>query len=97
MFGVSHGFPVWVFLKSIGAGFLIGALYLLFMLLRKAGAKHPAAVFFQDVLFCAVAALVSFLFVFDVNAGVGRFYIFAGEGIGCTVFYYFYCNNLNFL
>ncbi len=88
MFGVSHSYYLIVFAKSIGAGFVIGLLYMFFMLLRVFGVNGRAAVFFQDVLFFLAAAVVSFLILFDVFAGIRRFYYFFGEICGFFLFYY---------
>ncbi len=87
MFGVSHSFSYFVFLKSIGFGFLLGAFGYFFRSLRLFGINRPFAVFLQDILFCFISAVLLFLFVFEVNAGVFRFYIFAGILMGGFVFY----------
>ncbi len=87
MFGVAHSFYLSVFAKSVGMGFLLGALYCAFMLLRRCGLRRTGAVIAEDILFFLLCAVFTFLFVFDVNAGKARFYIFAGEGIGLFSFY----------
>ena len=87
MFGVSQSFSFFIFLKSIGMGFLLGVFQYFFRLLRLIGVSRPLAVFLQDILFCCISAILIFLFVFEINAGVFRFYIFAGVFMGCAVFY----------
>lgn len=87
MFGVQHAFSLSVFYKSVGIGFLIGAIYALFMLLRALGPNGKFAVFFQDVAFFLIAAVLCFILLFDVNSGIGRFYIFIGVFCGGALFY----------
>ena len=89
MFDVSHAFQVSVFIKSAGMGALLGAAYIVFMLLRRSGIAGTAAVVVQDLLFFILAAIASFAFIFEVNAGSVRFYIFAGEAIGFCLVYMF--------
>ena len=86
MFGVRHGFFTAVFFKSVGVGFLIGVLYLLFMLPRGSGKTNKWVVFAQDILFFLLAAVLSFIFLYDINAGVARLYVFFGEGVGFLLF-----------
>ena len=86
MFGVSHSFSYFVFLKSIGIGYLLGLVYLFFQTPRRFGFNHSLAVIIQDVLFCGVSSLIIFLLVYEVNAGIFRFYIFAGILMGFLLF-----------
>ena len=87
MFGVPSSFAAWVFLKSVGLGVLLGAGYFLFMALRTVTPDKKVFVALQDALFFIGAAFVTFLFAFDVDAGVSRAYIFAGEAAGACLFY----------
>ncbi len=87
MFGLSHSFSVFVFLKSLGIGYLLGLVYTFFKLLRMIGLRHSILVFFQDVLYFVISAFVVFLFVLEINAGIFRFYIFIGILIGFILFY----------
>mgnify|MGYP002623791278 CR=1 FL=1 len=89
MFGVSHTFSLFVFLKSIGIGYLLGCLYFGFKLLRFFGLRHAVLVFFQDILFFLISAIIVFLFVFEINAGVFRFYIFTGILVGYCIVSFF--------
>ena len=86
MYGVAHSFYLFVFLKSVGVGFIIGAVWMLFVLFRRLFFCGKVRIFIQDVLFFTAAALITFLFLFDINAGVMRFYIFAGEGMGFCLY-----------
>ena len=87
MYGVSHSFYLFVFLKCVGVGFLIGGIYLFFMSLRRVFSFGKIFIVLQDLLFFIIAAIVTFLCMFYINAGVMRFYLFAGEGIGFCLFY----------
>lgn len=87
MFGVSHSFSYFTFLKSIGIGYLIGAFYLLFKFIRILGIKQAPFVFLQDLLFFTFSSVAVFLFVYEINAGIFRFYIICGIIIGFLLFY----------
>ena len=87
MFGISSGVNVWIFLKSLGIGFVIALLYGLFILIRRLGLRNPYLVFFQDVLFSLSAAAISFVFCYVMNAGIPRTYIFFGETVGFFLFF----------
>ena len=86
MFGVAHSFYLFVFLKSIGVGFVIGALWFLFQVFRRLVSCGKLWVMLQDLLFFTAAAFITFLFLLEINAGVLRFYLFAGEAIGFCLF-----------
>ena len=85
MFGVPHVFYLFVFLKSVGIGFLLGLFYAFFDVLRTFGLNGNLNVFVQDVVFCILAFVFSFMLLFDINAGVFRFYILMGEAIGFII------------
>ncbi len=87
MYGVSHSFYLFVFLKCIGVGFIIGGIYLFFMSLRRVFSFGKIIVLLQDLSFFVIAAIITFLCIFYINAGTMRFYLFAGEGIGFCLFY----------
>ncbi len=86
MFGIAHYYFFSVFIKSIGTGYLIGFVYLLFSVFRKCGGGNTFAVAASDIIFCLVAAVLHFVFLLDANAGVHRSFILAGEAIGFFVF-----------
>ncbi|MCH5198246.1 MAG: spore cortex biosynthesis protein YabQ [Oscillospiraceae bacterium] len=89
MFQVPHIFQISVFFKSIGLGALIGILYFFFIILRRSGLSKTAVVVAQDIVFFCAAAVISFMFIFEVNAGETRFFIFAGEVMGFCLIYIF--------
>lgn len=95
MFSVPHVFQISVFIKSIGLGAIIGILYFFFIILRRSGITKTALVIVQDVIFFCTAAIISFMFVFEVNAGEVRFFIFAGEAIGFCLIYLFPLKSLS--
>ncbi len=86
MFGVAHSFYAFVFLKSVGIGFITGVLWFAFALYRRITGCGKIRTVLLDVLFFVIAAVITFLFLLDINAGVIRFYVFAGEGIGFCLF-----------
>lgn len=87
MFGLGYAFQTDIFIKSLGAGFSLGVVYSVFQCLRKAGLRGRISVFFQDLLFFVICALVTFIFSFEVNFGYVRGYLLAGEIIGFCIFY----------
>ena len=89
MFGVELSVQMYIFIKSVALGFMIGFIYNLFMLLRISLMKNIVAVFFQDIIFFVGSCILTFLFVLETNYGQLRFYIFAGELIGFSLYYFF--------
>ena len=85
MFGLLHSVKIFVFLKSIGLGTLLGAVYLLNAGVRYLIPHRAAAVFLEDICFFVLCAVLTFLFLFQYNAGVPRGYVFFGEGIGFLI------------
>lgn len=85
--GFRHAVQLSVFFKAIGAGYLLGFLFSFVMFFNVFSGKSHFSVFIRDILFFVSGALFSFLFVLKYNAGIVRFYIFAGELIGFCLFY----------
>jgi spore cortex biosynthesis protein YabQ len=74
-------------LVSCIVGFILGAVYDVFRVLRILFKSEKRHVFFQDLFFMAFAAVVTFLLALAVNWGEMRFYILAGEIIGICVYF----------
>ena len=87
MFGVSSAAWFLLFLKSVGLGYLLGAFYGVFILLRRVGLRQFALVVAQDLVFAILAGFFTYLFLYVANSGVPRLFIFAGEGLGFGTFY----------
>ena len=75
-------------LLSGGMGFLLGAYYDVFRILRKWIRPGAVRVFFEDVLYFVSAALLTFLFLLAVNGGVFRVYVCVGLAAGCAAYRY---------
>ena len=73
---------------SCGLGFLLGAYYDVFRVLRLILKKGKLSYFVQDILFFVTAAVVTFLFSLAVMNGQLRFYLFLGEIVGFTAYYF---------
>lgn len=71
-----------------GMGFLLGAYYDVFRILRQI--LHPGALraFWQDILFFATAAPITFLFALAITDGVLRVYLFVGLIAGFFAYRY---------
>ncbi len=86
-----HAVSFAVFLKSIGAGVLIGAVFACIMLLRGPNAGRAAAAA-ADILFFLSAAVLTFVFFLSFSFGQPRLFLLAGEGIGALLFYAVYAS-----
>ena len=97
MFGIELSAQMYIFIKSIAVGFILGFIYNLFILFRISFMKNAFAVFFQDMIFFVGVSILTFLFILETNYGQMRFYIFAGELIGFCVYYFFPAVLISFL
>lgn len=75
------------FLLAIGAGFALAILYDVLKITRTMLRSTPSHVFWGDIVFMTVAAIVTFLLSLAACMGEVRFYILAGEGIGFCVYF----------
>ena len=73
---------------SCGMGFLLGAYYDLFRVIRLVMKPGKRAIFFQDVFFFLSSAVVTFLFSLSVMDGELRFYLFLGLIAGFFAYYF---------
>lgn len=78
---------VWLFLYSCLLGAALGLLYDVFRILRLAFPAPAPLVLAQDLLYFALCAVATFLFVMAQNYGQLRWFILAGELIGWVVYY----------
>lgn len=74
------------FLLSIALGAALCLIYDIVRFLMSSFKYGGVAVFFSDVLFFAVAGIVTFVFFVLFSKGTIRFYVFLGEGIGFLFF-----------
>ena len=81
-FGTPHRVQVQLVFAAIGAGFLLGLLYALLMLMRALIRHSALAVAAEDILFCLAAAFGTFLFLLDANNGTVRGYLLLSEAAG---------------
>jgi len=76
------------FLWSVAFGALLGLFYDVFRIVRVAVRAPSVVVFFQDVAFWFLAGLCTFIFIFAVNAGELRLFLFLGILAGAVVYYF---------
>ncbi len=88
MYTVPQSEQLFIFLCSLGLGFIIGVFYDVFRAVRLSITKSKVAIVVFDILFFVFGGIFTFLFTLAFNKGEIRFYIFAGELIGMA-FYYF--------
>lgn len=73
---------------SCGFGFLVGAYYDVFRVIRLMLPCRRGAVFFQDVFFFVTFAAATFLFDLTLTGGQLRFYLFIGMGAGFAAYHF---------
>lgn len=71
-----------------GLGFLLGALYDVFRVIRLLMRPSARVIFFQDLLYFTLGSVVTFLFALAVTGGELRFYLFLGLVTGFTAYYF---------
>lgn len=77
-----------VFLAACAFGAVLGAFYDVFRVFRVAVPCPRVVIFLQDVLYWAVCAVATFLFILCVNGGVVRAFVIGGELIGAVLYYF---------
>lgn len=70
------------FLFSLGFGFLMGAVYDMFRIIRIAISKGKKTQIFFDIVYCILLAFLTFIFFITINEGEIRIYLLLGEAIG---------------
>lgn len=70
------------FLASLAVGCIIGLIYDVFRLFRVIYTGGRIKLFFEDVLFCVMSALVFTVFMFNATMGVIRMFAAIGVLIG---------------
>lgn len=76
------------FLWSVLFGAFLGLFYDFFRILRIAVRTLPIIVFFQDVIFWFLSGLSTFIFIFTVNSGELRLFLFLGILTGSAAYYF---------
>lgn len=80
--------PLFGFIVSVAAGFLLGAFYDIFRIWRAFLHSEKRAVFFQDLFYMAMAAVFTFLLALAVSEGEVRYYLLGGEAVGWFAYYF---------
>ena len=81
-YGAANRLQLELALYAFGLGFLIGFLSFGLGPLRFLFRRYRCVVIAEDVVFCVVSAVLTFLFLLDYNSGVIRSYLFAMEAAG---------------
>ncbi len=76
------------FLLSLGFGFIMGAVYDVFRIIRMCISKGKAAFVICDILYSTVLCFCVFLFCLTVNEGEIRGYLILGGCIGFAAYYF---------
>ena len=78
---------LWGFAIACAAGVVLAVLYYVLRVLRAFLRFGKRAIFFQDIAYMVTAAFIIFLLALATNAGILRFYLLAGAGIGMCVYF----------
>lgn len=76
-----------VFLCSILMGSVLSFLYDIFRVTRKEIGHKNFVVMIEDILFWIICTAFMFVFLFNINSGQVRAFIFLGAAIGCILYY----------
>ncbi len=74
------------FLVAAATGAALCVIYDFFRVLRIAFKTKPITIFFEDLLYAIIYALITFCILLLRCSGTLRFFIFAGEGVGFILF-----------
>ncbi|WP_262394792.1 spore cortex biosynthesis protein YabQ [Youxingia wuxianensis] len=78
----------WMFLMAIALGAALGACYDVFRVIRIAVVHPPVIVMVQDIIYCFVCAVATFLYMISVDCGQIRMFVLIGEIIGWVLYYF---------
>lgn len=76
------------FLYSFFVGALIGLIYDFFRISRVLFGKGRVKIFFEDLVFCLMSAVLLCVFIFNATMGMIRLFAFCGIAVG-FFFHYF--------
>ena len=86
--GISVNTQLWQFIWSIGLGVCLAVLYDAFRIIRIAFNPGRVAAFLEDLLYMLISALITFVFIFNINSGKLRFFIFFAVVLGFFAYYF---------
>ena len=75
-----------IFLKSILVGVFLCAVYDCFRIIRRVVKKGTIIIGIEDIVFFIFSAVMIFTFMYKMNGGVIRLYIFVGIFIGGYIY-----------
>ena len=78
---------LYIFLKTIYGGLIIGFLYDLYRLFRYYRKPKKVATFFEDFIFWVIVSLISLYILLNSNYGELRGFIFIGFVTGAVLYY----------
>ncbi|MEG0693175.1 MAG: spore cortex biosynthesis protein YabQ [Oscillospiraceae bacterium] len=79
---------VFVFLKACILGVFFGGLYDVFRILRLSFKNPKFLIFIEDVLYCSIVTLASFIFIVMENSGYLRAFLIIGELLGSMLYFF---------
>ena len=77
-----------IFFYSLGAGAVICIIYECIKQIRNIFGMSNILVFFLDLIFSFIAAIVTFIYMLIMNSGRVRLYILIGELFGFLIYYF---------
>ncbi len=81
-YGEANRIQVELVFCALGVGFLLGLVYAALMILRRFLRHSVVAVAAEDVLFCLVSSILTFIFLLDYNSGTVRLYLLLSQFVG---------------
>lgn len=85
---ISYALQHYLFLMSLLAGVVCGAVYDIFRILRAFAFKNRVIVFVEDVLFCLFVTACFLVLFYNYSEGRLRFYAFTGVILGFSAYYF---------
>lgn len=87
MYSVPQAEQFKIFAAALGAGFLLGAVYDIFRILRLSLSRSKLCTTVFDILYFIIFAFATYSFALAANKGELRWYIIFGELAGAAVWY----------
>ncbi len=85
---ISYALQHYLFLASLLAGIVCGAVYDIFRILRAFAFKNKVIIFAEDVIYCLFVAAVFMILFYNYSEGRIRLFAFAGVIAGFSGYYF---------
>jgi len=86
--GISVSAQLVQFIYSLAFGAALGLLYDMFRIIRIAFMPGKVILIYEDIIYMIISAISTFAFIFNINSGSLRLFIFIGVILGFIVYYF---------